>query len=132
LIWTVTAGRRRESVARVVRLKEARDLGLSGRKSLEIISAAEGAAAVTLRHVEIPVSSPGAENRGPHSHSECEECIHVLSGRGLFCTDESERALQPGDTILVPPGESHVTRNTGDTPLVLLCFFPLGDLDAHD
>jgi hypothetical protein len=24
-----------------------------------------------------------------------------------------------------------VTRNIGDTPLVLLCFFPLGDLDSH-
>jgi hypothetical protein len=24
-----------------------------------------------------------------------------------------------------------VTRNIGNTPLVLLCFFPLGDLDSH-
>ncbi len=118
-------------MARVVKLEEARNLGLSGRKSLEIISAEEGAAAVTLRHVEIPVSSPGNEHRGPHSHRDCEECIHVLSGRGLFCTDEGEKALQPGDTVLVPPGEAHVTRNIGETPLVLLCFFPLGDLDSH-
>jgi oxalate decarboxylase/phosphoglucose isomerase-like protein (cupin superfamily) len=25
----------------------------------------------------------------------------------------------------------HVTRNTGNTPLVLLCFFPLSNLAAH-
>lgn len=118
-------------MARLVKLEEARNLGLSGRKSLEIISAEEGAAAVTLRHVEIPVPSPGEERRGPHSHSDCEECIHVLSGRGLFCTDEGESALQVGDTVLISPGELHVTHNTGDTPLVLLCFFPLGDLNAH-
>ncbi len=118
-------------MARVIKLQEARDLGLPGRKSLEIVSAEEGAAAVTLRRVEIPVPSSGENPRTPHSHRDCEECIHVLSGRGLFSTDEGESPLQPGDTVLIPPGESHVTYNTGDTPLVLLCFFPLGDLDAH-
>ena len=118
-------------MARVVRLEKARNLGLPGRKSLEIISDTEGAAAVTLRYVEIPIPATGEELRPPHSHNDCEECIHVLSGRGLFCTDDAKHALQPGDTILVPPGELHVTRNTGDTPLVLLCFFPLSHLDPH-
>ncbi len=46
-------------MARVVRLEKARDLGLPGRKSLEIISGEEGAAAVTLRYVEIPVPATG-------------------------------------------------------------------------
>jgi oxalate decarboxylase/phosphoglucose isomerase-like protein (cupin superfamily) len=32
-----------------------------------------------------------------------------------------------GDTILVPAGELHVTRNTGSSPLRLLCFFPTAD-----
>ena len=118
-------------MARVVRLEKARNLGLPGRKSLEIISDAEGSKAVTLRYVEIPIPATGEELRLPHSHSDCEECIHVLSGRGLFCTDEDEQVLQPGDTILIPSGELHVTRNTGETPLVLLCFFPLSNLDIH-
>jgi len=120
-----------EPVARVIRLEEAKELKLSGRKSLEIISAKESAGTVTLRHVEIPVPSPGDQRRSPHSHSDCEECIHVLSGRGLLSTDDGDKALQPGDTAIIPPGELHVTRNTGDTPLVLLCFFPLGDLNVH-
>ena len=118
-------------MARVIKLEKARDLGLPGRKSLEIISSEEGAAAVTLRYVEIPVPAADRLPRTAHSHSECEECIHVLSGRGLFCTNRDEQALQPGDTILVPPGEMHMTHNTGDTPLVLLCFFPLSNLNAH-
>ncbi len=31
----------------------------------------------------------------------------------------------PGDTLLMPAGEKHMTLNTGDEPLVLLCFFPI-------
>ena len=31
-------------------------------------------------------------------------------------------------TLLVPPGEKHVTRNTGSETLVLLCFFPVAEI----
>jgi quercetin dioxygenase-like cupin family protein len=118
-------------LARVVKLEDAKKLGLSGRISREIFSAKEGAAPITLRHVEIPVAVPGEQPRHPHSHSDCEECIHVLAGQGLFCTDSGETMLQPGDTILVPRNELHVTRNTGTEPLLLLCYFPIGELGAH-
>jgi oxalate decarboxylase/phosphoglucose isomerase-like protein (cupin superfamily) len=30
----------------------------------------------------------------------------------------------------MPAGEKHVTRNTGNEPLVLLCFFPSADIRA--
>jgi len=33
--------------------------------------------------------------------------------------------LKAGDTLLIPAGETHVTRNTGAETLVLLCFFPV-------
>jgi oxalate decarboxylase/phosphoglucose isomerase-like protein (cupin superfamily) len=42
--------------------------------------------------------------------------------------DSGEYPLQAGDTLLIPPGEKHVTRNTGDEPLMLLCFFPVADI----
>ena len=118
-------------MARVIRADEARDLGLPGRVSKEIVSGASGAEAVTLRLVEIPVERPGDPERQPHFHPDCEECIHVISGEGAFCTADGEQPLSPGDTILVPPKESHYTRNTGSEPLVLLCFFPVGDLEGH-
>ena len=118
-------------LAQIVKLKQARDLGLEGRKSLAILSADKSTSAVTLRHVEIPVASTEDDTREPHSHPDSEECIHVLSGRGVFCTDAGETELERGDTVLVPTGELHVTRNTGNVPLVLLCFFPVGKLDAH-
>jgi oxalate decarboxylase/phosphoglucose isomerase-like protein (cupin superfamily) len=31
---------------------------------------------------------------------------------------------------LVPAGEKHMTVNTGDEPLVLLCFFPTPDVSS--
>lgn len=117
-------------MARVISLDAARELGLPGRISREIVSAAEGSAAVTLRHVEIPPATEGA-TREPHSHSDSEECIYVLSGSGVFWTNGAEQRVGPGDTILVPPGEPHYTRNAGDDPLVLLCFFPTASLDKH-
>jgi mannose-6-phosphate isomerase-like protein (cupin superfamily) len=49
----------------------------------------------------------------------------VLSGQGTTSSGEEFYPLAPGDTILIPPGEMHVTRNTGTGPLILICFFPV-------
>lgn len=111
-------------MARVLTQAQAKDLGLPGRKSLEIVSGATGSRAVTLRLVEIPVPRAGEPIRAPHYHGDYEECMYVMSGRGCTESDSGSHALGPGDTILIPPGERHVTRNTGGEPLVLLCFFP--------
>ncbi len=115
-------------MARVLTQAQARQLGLAGRKSLEIVSGEKGSQAVTLRLVEIPVPKPGEAPRGPHYHQGFEECIYVLSGQGTTHADSGEYPLRAGDTILIPSGEKHVTRNTGNEPLVLLCFFPVNDI----
>ncbi len=106
-----------------VTLDAAEDLGLPGRRAREIVSGARGADS-TLRLVEIAVPEPGAPARAPHWHPECEECIHVLSGSGVTWVDGRDFAMAPGDTIRIAPGERHVTRNTGGSPLIMLCFFP--------
>jgi uncharacterized cupin superfamily protein len=83
---------------------------------------------VTLRLVEIPVVKPGDAPRAAHQHWEFEECIYTLSGHGTTFSDSGEYEMRPGDTLLMPAGEKHVTRNTGSEPLVLLCFFPVADV----
>lgn len=103
-------------------------MGLPGRKSLEIVSGEKGSQAVTLRLVEIPAPKPGEALRGPHFHQGFEECIFVLSGEGMTEAESGKHPLSTGDTILIPAGERHVTRNTGTVPLVLLCFFPVADI----
>jgi len=111
-------------MVKIVHPSDAKDLNLPGRRSLEIVSKEIGSAAVTLRLVEIPVATPGEKLRNPHRHTDFEECMYVLSGHGATLTAVGEAEVVAGDTILVPAGELHVTRNTGSTPLRMLCFFP--------
>jgi len=118
-------------MARVLTQSEAKSMGLPGRKSLEIVSGEKGSQAVTLRLVEIPVPRAGETPRGRHFHNGFEECIYVLSGTGYTEADSGNHPLKAGDTILIPSGEKHVTRNAGKEPLVLLCFFPVPDISKR-
>ena len=111
-------------MVKIIQSGDARDLNLPGRTSLEIVSQEVGSAEVTLRLVEIPVAIPGEKPREPHRHADFEECMYVLSGQGATRTASGEAPVVAGDTILVPAGELHVTRNTGSSPLRMLCFFP--------
>ena len=115
-------------MVRVVGRDEGRVLDLPGRRSREIVSAATGADAATVRLVEIAPAKPGEARRGPHVHRGFEECIYVMSGEGVTETAAGELPVGPGDCVLVGADELHVTRNTGKTPLVLLCFFPEADI----
>lgn len=117
-------------MARLFKQGEAKELGLPGRRAMEIVSGERGARGVTLRLVEIPVVKPGDAQRAAHQHSEFEECIYTLSGQGTTFADSGEYPMRPGDTLLMPAGEKHVTRNTGSEPLVLLCFFPVANVAA--
>jgi mannose-6-phosphate isomerase-like protein (cupin superfamily) len=115
-------------MARVFTQGKAKSLALPGRAALEIVSGEGGGSGITLRKVEIPVSSLGDSPRSCHAHNDFEECIYVLAGEGMTEADSGNYALKAGDAIVIPAGEKHVTRNTGTEPLVLLCFFPVGDI----
>jgi len=108
----------------VFKPSDAKTLALPGRLSREVVSGKSGANAVSFRVVEIAPDKPGEAKRGPHFHDGFEECIYVLSGSGVTETDGAAHPVKTGDTILVPPGELHVTRATGTESLKLLCFFP--------
>jgi len=118
-------------MARLFHQAEGKPLGLPGRKALEIVSGERGSCKVTLRLVEIPAPRPGEVPRAAHQHNDFEECIFVLAGHGATFADSGEFHLGPGDTLLMPAGEKHVTRNTGNEPLLLLCFFPVPDITAE-
>jgi mannose-6-phosphate isomerase-like protein (cupin superfamily) len=116
-------------MARLLKPEQAKRLGLPGRTSLEPVSGEIGSH-VTFRIAEIPVPKSGDKPRGPHLHHGFEECIYVLSGEGTTQAESGEIPIKPGDIVLIPAGEKHMTRNTGNVPLVLLCFFPTPDVTA--
>ncbi len=116
-------------MARVLKQADAKRLGLPGRVSLEPVSGEIGSK-ISFRIAQIAVPQPGDKRRGPHVHHDFEECIYVLSGQGTMHAESGEHPVRPGDTLLVPAGEKHMTVNTGTEPLVLLCFFPVPDVSA--
>ena len=116
-------------MAKLLKQSEAKRLGLPGRVSLEPVCGDIGSR-VTFRIAEIPPPAPVAAKRGPHLHDGFEECIYVLSGHGTTVAESGEIPISPGDIVLIPPNEKHMTRNTGSEPLVLLCFFPVPDVSA--
>jgi mannose-6-phosphate isomerase-like protein (cupin superfamily) len=116
-------------MARLLKQVDAKRLGLPGRVSLEPVSGDIGSR-VTFRIAQIPPAKPGDPPRGPHLHDGFEECIYVLSGRGVTVAESGEIPIVPGDIVLIPPNEMHMTRNTGDETLVLLCFFAVPDVTA--
>lgn len=62
-----------------------------------------------------------------HNHPESEEILYVLSGEGEQMLDDHEPfAVKPGDTIYVPTGLFHSTRNTGWEPMRLLALYNPG------
>jgi mannose-6-phosphate isomerase-like protein (cupin superfamily) len=116
-------------MARLLKQSEAKKLGLPGRTSLEPVSGEIGSR-VSVRIAEVAVPKPGDKPRGPHLHNGFEECIYVLRGTGVNHSESGQIPIKPGDIILIPANEKHMTVNTGTEPLVLLCFFPVPDVSA--
>jgi oxalate decarboxylase/phosphoglucose isomerase-like protein (cupin superfamily) len=80
-------------------------------------------AAVTFGEV---VLQPG-KGHDRHNHPESEEILYVLSGEGEQMLDDGDPfPVKPGDTIYVPTGLFHSTRNTGWEPMRLLALYNPG------
>ncbi len=62
-----------------------------------------------------------------HYHPNCEEVLHVISGRGTHSFDGRTVELGPGMTIRVPAGVKHNLTNTGTVPIRCLISFSSGD-----
>jgi len=69
---------------------------------------------------------PGKQNP-LHYHPNCEELLHVLSGRGRHRIGDEFVDVRPGTTIRIPTAAVHNLVNTGTEPLECLIAFSSGD-----
>ncbi len=79
--------------------------------------ALHGARNQSLAEATVP---PGAQTR-LHRHRATEEIYHVTEGRGAMRLGEAVFDVAAGDTVLIAPGTPHSIRNTGTSPLRILC-----------
>ena len=76
------------------------------------------------------IIKPGFENP-KHRHPNCEEVLHVLSGKIVHVVGEKSFEMNPGDTITIPPTILHNARNAGDEDAVLMISFSSPDRQSQ-
>lgn len=66
--------------------------------------------------------NPGKGN-APHWHPNCDEVLHVLKGRVINKIGDKEYEMKAGDTMTIPEGVVHSTRNIGtDEAIVAISY----------
>jgi len=55
-----------------------------------------------------------------HVHSNCHECIHVLSGSITEFINTQPVELETGESVFIPKGSTHFTVNSGQARAVLI------------
>ena len=69
--------------------------------------------------------APGVTSEA-HRHPNCTETVHLLSGRVEQRRGEDWVGLDEGETILIPRGCTHQTRNVGNETAVLMIAYSSG------
>lgn len=62
------------------------------------------------------------QQTSPHVHPDMTEVFFILSGKGVFHTNEESIAVEPDDCISIPSGTVHWQENPYDEPLEVLYF----------
>ena len=69
----------------------------------------------------LQVFAPGTEGGFYHTHKEHEELYFFLSGEGEYQVDGTNIPVREGSVVRVAPAGRRAVRNTGSTPLTMLC-----------
>lgn len=69
----------------------------------------------------LQVFAPGTEGGFYHTHKEHEELYFFLSGEGEYQVDGTNIPVKEGTVVRVSPVGKRAVRNTGTTPLTMLC-----------
>jgi quercetin dioxygenase-like cupin family protein len=66
-----------------------------------------------------------------HYHGDCEEILHLLTGRLAHAVGEESVRLDPGDTLVVPRGITHGARNVSEVDAEMIVVYDTGRRDFH-
>lgn len=69
--------------------------------------------------------APGVTSEA-HRHPDCTEAVHLLTGRVEQRRGDDWVALAAGETVLIPAGDVHQTRNSGGETAVLMVAYSSG------
>ncbi len=67
------------------------------------------------------IFEPGSESGFLHVHHSHEELYFFIKGNGEYQVDGQTIAVTEGSVVRVSPAGRRTVRNTGSTPLVMLC-----------
>ena len=98
---------------------------IPGREIRDLINGKTvGAKTLSLRITDV---LPGEVCTPGHTHTECEEVIFILSGKGDIKIGEEVFPMKVGDAIYLPTGVGHLIRNTGKEMMRMACSFSSPD-----
>ena len=70
----------------------------------------------SLAHAIVPVGQTSLSHTLTTS-----EVYYILSGQGEMHIDNECQAVEPGDTVYIPPNAKQFIHNSGTEPLVFIC-----------
>jgi mannose-6-phosphate isomerase-like protein (cupin superfamily) len=98
---------------------------IPGRETRDLINGKTvGAKTISLRITDV---LPGETCTPGHTHTECEEVIFILAGRGEIKIGDEVFSMMPGDAVYLPVGIGHLIRNTGGETMRMACSFSSPD-----
>ena len=66
-----------------------------------------------------------------HRHPNCDEVLHLLSGRLEHTLGDERFEMGPGDTVSIPTGVFHNARALGDEDAVMVIAFSSADRETE-
>ncbi len=105
----------------VVKRAEAASASSEGNTYTGLATESTGAVEVVVVHTQ---KEPGATTVA-HSHDR-EEVVIVISGRGSMTIGFEAHDVEPGDTVIIPPGAVHQLSVDGTEPFEAVLAKPAG------
>jgi uncharacterized cupin superfamily protein len=99
---------------------------ITGRETRDLINGKSvGSRGISLRITDV---LPGETCFPGHIHTECEEIILILSGKGEIKIGIETFSVKKGDAVYLPTGLKHLIRNNGKGVMRMACSFSSNDI----